>query len=226
MLIGSIGDVVSAFVGWYTVWLGKNAHDFWKLFVALVTMKSKEKIRHAVREAKDDDYVVDEGSGLKDIADIERRVTTPWNVQTNSLSDLQIELAEEKYRPFVMLKAMQKIMEHLDESPPRKYTFEEWSWLLKLLGEDEADAEGHRRVGTPVRDGAEVITPLRTGKNQVWSWLGQESPLMSVEDNSEPKWVLKRLMSVLDDDLKGRAERHVKRDVGPIIQEEDSEKIQ
>ena len=100
----------------------------------------------------------------------------------HALTDDEAKIAEHKYRPFIMLKAATKIIEHLDEDPPRKYTFKEWAWLLKLLGEDEDDSSGHRRVGTQLPEGAEVVSPVRTGKHQVWSWLGQESPLMSLED--------------------------------------------
>ena len=34
--------------------------------------------------------------------------------------------------------------------------------------------------------------------------------------DSEPKWVLKRLMAMLEKDLKARAERHVARDIGQV----------
>jgi hypothetical protein len=34
--------------------------------------------------------------------------------------------------------------------------------------------------------------------------------------DSEPKWVLKRLMMMLEKDLKARAERHVARDIGHV----------
>ena len=50
---------------------------------------------------------------------------------------------------------------------------------------------------------------------------------LSVVD-SEPKWVLKRLMETLETELKARAERHIKRDLGPeMVPEIDkSEKIE
>ena len=228
MLIGSVGDVVSAFVGWYTVWLGKNAHDFYQLVDAVVKRKPKEEVKRALQEAKDDDMVTDD-PGFTEIANVERRQTVPLHFDTKSLTDLQLELAEEKYKPLIMLRAAQKILFHLDEDPPRQYTFEEWTWLLKLLGEDETDAVGHRRVGIPLPQGHQVVTPTRQHKRQVWSWLGQESPLMSLEQNTEPKWVLTKLMNMLEMDLKGRAERHIKRDIGTIpeeVQEENSTKEQ
>ena len=44
---------------------------------------------------------------------------------------------------------------------------------------------------------------------------------MSLEEDTEPKWVLKRLMNGLEMDLKGRAERHVRRDIGDICAVKD-----
>ena len=38
------------------------------------------------------------------------------------------------------------VTEHLRHSPPRKYTFQEWAWYLRLIGEDEHNADHHRRV--------------------------------------------------------------------------------
>ena len=85
-------------------------------------------------------------------------------------------------------------MQHLDASPPRRYSFKEWTWLLKLLGEDETNEAGHRRVGQALPQGAEVATPIRTNEKQMWSWLGQESPLMSLEEGE-----LSRALAVCPD---------------------------
>ena len=86
----------------------------------------------------------------------------------------------------MLLKAADHILtKHLDADPPRKYSFKEWSWLLKLLGEDEADETRHRRVGQALPDDVKVVSPVNTGEKlegEVWSWLGQESPLMSLEE--------------------------------------------
>lgn len=40
--------------------------------------------------------------------------------------------------------------------------------------------------------------------------------------DSEPKWVLKRLMAMLHKDLKDRAEKHIERDIGRIAPSSDS----
>ena len=170
---------MSAFVNWYTLWLGKHAQNIWHITQILTTRQTNKDLKEAAKEATKDE---DQAAGFHEISNIERRHTVPLNFPMHSMSELQAEVAEEKYRPFIMLKAATKILEHLDEDPPRKYNFQEWAWLLKLLGEDEGDPEGHRRVGQLLPDGAEVVEPVRTEKHHMWSWLGQESPLMNIDD--------------------------------------------
>lgn len=121
-------------------------------------------------------------SGFDQIAQIEHQRIAPLEFDMDGLTHMEAAVAEETYKPFIMLKAAQHILSHLDASPPRKYSFKEWTWLLKLLGEDETDEQGHRRVGQALPEGAEVVTPVRTKQHHVWSWLGQESPLMSLEE--------------------------------------------
>lgn len=216
VLIGAIGDIVSEFVEWYTEWLSRHSTSIYMMFKALGAKHDKAgKVKQAVKKADNNNKKTDD-PGFEHIANLERKHTVPLDISVDGLSQLQADIAEETYRPFIMLKAAHAIVEHLDADPPRRYTYKEWTWLLKLLGEDETDADGHRVAGAPLRGGAEVQPPIRQESHHVWSWLGQESPLMSVEDGSEPKWVLKRIMWNLERDLKQRAERKIERDIGPV----------
>ncbi|OTA59542.1 voltage-gated potassium channel [Hypoxylon sp. EC38] len=45
----------------------------------------------------------------------------------------------------VLIDEISRVTKHLRHSPPRKYTFKEWAWYLRLIGEDESDAGNHRR---------------------------------------------------------------------------------
>ncbi|KAK5162867.1 uncharacterized protein LTR77_011124 [Saxophila tyrrhenica] len=223
VLVGAIGDTVSAFVNWYTTWIGNHTVNFWRIFRAPFTSSNpKSAIKSAARDMREDrekSKAAENGgaeadNGFRQIAHLEQQSTVPHGFDLSGLTEMEAAVAEETYKPFIILKASQKILEHLDASPPRKYSFQEWTWLLKLLGEDETDERGHRRVGQELPEGAEVVSPVRTHGSQMWSWLGQESPLMSLEEDSEPKWVLKRLMWALERELKERAERHIERDIG------------
>lgn len=45
---------------------------------------------------------------------------------------------------FLLVTEIQVVTGHLRETSPRKYSFEEWAWYLKLIGEDERDPNNHR----------------------------------------------------------------------------------
>ncbi|KAI1380363.1 voltage-gated potassium channel [Hypoxylon crocopeplum] len=45
----------------------------------------------------------------------------------------------------VLIDEISRVTQHLRHSPPRKYTFKEWAWYLRLIGEDESNADNHRR---------------------------------------------------------------------------------
>lgn len=110
---------------------------------------------------------------------------------------------------FVLAKELHKLMKDLNASPPKQYSYQEWAYYLKLLGQDETNASGHRRPSTdPKRSrnheagiGAGAGT-IRFGGEQVyaWSWLGTRSPLMG--SKSEAEWILERLSMVLERELK------------------------
>ena len=215
VLIGAIGDAVTDFVNWATLWLGQHAPDL----LSMITGLQKKKVKAIASDtaaANTSDATVDEDGNERKafggIADVEQGKIVPAGMSDNSFSELALRLADVAYRPYLVLQAAQKVIGHLDQETPRKYTYHEWSFLLKLLGEDEETEQGHRVVGQPLVGTAEVASPVLQHKHQVWSWLGQESPLMSLEDDSEPKWVLKRMMGVLEKDLKQRGDHRVGRE--------------
>lgn len=101
----------------------------------------------------------------------------------------------------ILAKEIGKVMKHLNSSPPRKYTFDEWAWYLKLIGEDEASAETHRKAPTKPRPDGEGLgaAMMDEDKSVQWSWVGNRSPLMGGKEESE--WVLERLTMVLQREL-------------------------
>ena len=117
----------------------------------------------------------------------------------------------------ILIKEINRVMKHLNDSPPRKYTFDEWAWYLKLVGEDESSPETHRRpLGKPKADGEGLATAMTTDGDDSaakWSWLGNRSPLMG--DKEEAEWVLERLINKLERELEairgeelGQSEKH------------------
>lgn len=108
---------------------------------------------------------------------------------------------------FVLTKEIRRLMKDVDASPPKQYTYQEWTYFLKLIGQDEADGSGHRRpkvqdhhdehdspdLGTA--DGIE-----RESSEHSWSWLGVRSPLMGTK--TEAQWLLQRLAATLEEEMR------------------------
>lgn len=113
---------------------------------------------------------------------------------------------------YLLIKEFRNVMKHLDESPPRKYTYEEWVWFLKLMGEDEGSHTSHR--APPVKphnkspdkepDMQQGQTDDNEGEIRQWSWLGNRSPLIG--ETQEAEWVLERLSMTLEKELKRQSE--------------------
>ncbi|KAI1826685.1 voltage-gated potassium channel [Xylaria intraflava] len=109
----------------------------------------------------------------------------------------------------VLIDEMRRVSRHLQDSPSRKYTFQEWAWYLRLIGEDESDASTHRgpaKRPQPVHfgktSGADVSS--QTGDLK-WSWVGHRSPLMDLRDEAE--WILDKLGQKLRQELLDTFER-------------------
>ena len=114
------------------------------------------------------------------------------------------------------MKEFRNVMQHLNESPPRKYSYEEWAWFLKLMGEDESHSTSHRTAPVTVNndtdakpDMQQAQTDDEEGGMRQWSWLGNRSPLMGSIVESE--WVLERLAMTLEKEMKELTELKTKK---------------
>lgn len=132
---------------------------------------------------------------------------------------------------FLLIKELRNVMKHVNETPPRKYSYEEWIWYLKLLGEDESASSTHRKapikVGTTekgmmqqgggqttanddvgdVEEGAEEEEENKK-KKAGWSWVGTRSPLMG--EIEEAEWILERLCATLERELRKQSKQRRK----------------
>lgn len=112
---------------------------------------------------------------------------------------------------YLLVKEFRNVMKHINESPPRKYTYDEWAWFLKLMGEDENSHTSHRRPPIKVTADADGKPEMQQGQTddrdemaKQWSWLGNRSPLMGEKEEAE--WVLERLSTTLERLLKEQRE--------------------
>ena len=112
---------------------------------------------------------------------------------------------------YLLVREIRNVMNHLNQNPSRKYTFEEWAWFLKLIGEDEDSAEAHCEAPVKIdkKEGLndelkEKGSDDKEDKMKQWSWLGNRSPLMG--DKQEAQWVLEKLSLTLETKLKQQRE--------------------
>ena len=117
---------------------------------------------------------------------------------------------------YLLAKEFRKVLKHLNESPPRKYSYEEWAWFLKLMGEDENSNASHRKAPVKVKRGEDDEPDTQQAQSddkdkgaRQWSWLGNRSPLMGEVDEAE--WVFERLSMTLERELKRQLEANSSR---------------
>lgn len=106
----------------------------------------------------------------------------------------------------VLGKELRKLIHDTSVSPPKQYTFAEWTYYLRLIGEDETDPSRHRKPPLEVqkREGQkpDLATAGREDENgdaKSWSWLGTRSPLMS--SLTETEWLIQRISTTLEREL-------------------------
>lgn len=113
-----------------------------------------------------------------------------------------------------LVKEIANLTQKLKESTARKYTYSEWVYYLKLMGEDETSADTHRAT---VPHGKKPRSSRTHGEEDAcnggqWSWVGDKSPLMACHDETE--WILDKLVKKLTEELKKEA-------AGGVAGEED-----
>lgn len=119
---------------------------------------------------------------------------------------------------FLLIKELRNVMKHANEKPPRKYSYEEWTWYLKLIGEDESASSTHRKApikvetndekgmmqqggtGGQTKQGKNDATGDEETKQEGWSWVDTRSPLMG--EIEEAGWILERLSATLERELR------------------------
>ena len=218
VLIGSIGDAVSEYIGKLTLWLGGNLPETFKALRRLKgTAQKKKKRDGAFQKTKPPGFMSDGAVGDGEYDDeAHAKAVQGMTEDQETQGRSNAAAAGESYWLYLVMKQMKQVVQDLDTTPPRKYTYAEWSWIMKLINEDEADAQGHRRHWHPEHL---VAAPLREHELQVWSWMGQESPLMTTQD--EPKWVLQKLIAIVEREVKKKGDYEMeKKGEGPANEEE------
>jgi potassium channel subfamily K len=136
-----------------------------------------------------------------------------------------------EYAHYMIAREICTVLEHLTASPAREYTFDEWTWYLELIGEDEASAATHRvptdqtrqnqkkkqarengRGGAQEADaaagsdksGGDGLQAAATPKESTGKkqWSWLEHRSPLMGDQGEAEWVLNRLTLKLEKELR------------------------
>jgi potassium channel subfamily K len=119
---------------------------------------------------------------------------------------------------YVLAKEIRKLMKDIDASPPKEYTYNEWCYYLRLIGEDETKASYHRKPNIENnKDGHEPDLGTAGGSEEgrAWSWLGIRSPLMG--NKNEAQWLLHRLSVALEEEMHNMRKTNAKSRKRPPI---------
>ncbi len=215
VLIGSVGGVINEGVNTITLWISDHLPEKTGALTAMRDEASKAKDSEFqsakppgfMDSGKSDDAETDDPAHAEAVKGISQRMNEHPGSQAKDLA------AGKHYRFYLLMKVMKNVVQHMGATPPRQYTYAEWTWFLRLLGEDESSPDRHRSpweaheselAATANGEGPASIRD-KDGRLKPWSWLSQRSPLMTAVD--EPKWVLERLMQALERDLRQDGEK-------------------
>ncbi|KAF3916113.1 hypothetical protein AA313_de0201026 [Arthrobotrys entomopaga] len=90
--------------------------------------------------------------------------------------------------------AIQELLPDLGSKPPKQYSFEEWTNYLKLINGPDGKHKSKYASSSPRLNRAEE------GEDEETDWLGEDSPLMSRQNETE--WLLSRLCGRLEECLR------------------------
>ncbi|MCJ1416309.1 Potassium channel [Xylographa parallela] len=230
ILISNMGDTVVKMIRDLTLWLGE--------FTVLPGEGgTKDRIRKGARNVKEG--ILNNSNGAEEEApgfigeanhDTEKGEGQPkHNAETDAANDklagdfenAEMQEADDDAAEgdeigkdihlyhYLLVKEIRRVMPEIGQTPPKKYSYHEWAWFLRLMGEDENSTKFHRKA--PVKeatvDGPQMqkaVTDINNDESvseqNQWSWLGARSPLMG--DTEEAEWVLERLSMTLERELR------------------------
>ena len=229
LLIGAIGDNLSDLINSMALKVAES--ELLKdTFLQRGAIKSKKGVDSKHHSAKPPGFMEEGHEGIdhsqmehKEHAEIAHSLARDFNHPKDATQDhpsheeiLQHRSKARRYRGFLLFKALEMVTSGLNASPPRQYSYAEWTFFLKVLGEDENDATNHRELHQVHKEneyhGEDTGIGQAGGKNAIpWSWLGPRSPLMS--STEEPQWLLDRLMAALEKELYSKEQELERREL-------------
>lgn len=176
------------------------------------THQTQHKHKHKRRVCPEENRKVcaedkEKGTSLRHAATISDGITPHVNLKTRLIDPLPTG----RKLHLLLINEVQKVAKHINDKTKHHYTFDEWAWYLKLLGEDESNPDTHSKAKVRAKKhhlhGIHGHTPPETlpeiqqpePGHPKWSWVGHRSPLGAGQDESE--WIIEHLMIKLEESL-------------------------
>lgn len=196
ILISNMGDTIVKWIRDVTLWIGNftvlpgeqgvkaslkesaNKLTRGRLFNAEIEEQGPGILGESnKRGGKDDDSDDDDGGHHRknDPESAAQRVAGDHAKSETARAKKEGERGDEipkskRHYHLVLIKEISKVMKHLNSSPPRKYTFDEWAWYLKLIGEDENSADTHRAAPRKPRPDGEGLGSALGDPDKTVKW--------------------------------------------------------
>jgi potassium channel subfamily K len=108
---------------------------------------------------------------------------------------------------YVLARELRNLLKDVQASPAKTYSYADWAFFLKLIGQDEADPNQHRappiksnKNDNDTENALEYVGKADGEEGDLrWSWLGTRSPLMGTKSESE--WLLERLAAQIEKEM-------------------------
>ncbi|KAF9698917.1 hypothetical protein EKO04_002873 [Ascochyta lentis] len=202
ILISNMGDTIIKEFKDFTIWVGSLTLLPDEEGLASTLRIGAKRMRKVYREESQE---ADQGASIRHMMD---RLRGHMEEEELGLADQADQHGDKVMRDihfyhFILSKEIRQLMKDVDASPPRQYSYTEWSYYLRLLGQDESNPSFHRRAHTYHKHSTRSTPDLGTaddGDEQAWSWLGIRSPLMG--NSSEAQWLLRRLSARLESEMR------------------------
>jgi potassium channel subfamily K len=206
ILISNMGDTIIVAFKDFTIWIGSLTvlPDEKGLGSALKVGMQRMKTGRGLKE-KDLDHKGASGAGEQRGLDRVAEHIEEEELGEAEEAGKQGDILERDihFYHFILAKEIRQMLSDIGSSPPRQYSYDEWTYYLKLIGQDEDDISHHRRpeeLPQHKKGDAPDIGTASNGGDVEWSWLGIRSPLMG--NTNEPEWILQRLTAKLESEMK------------------------
>jgi potassium channel subfamily K len=203
ILISNMGDTIIKSFKDFTIWIGSlTVLPEAEGLLSALKIGSKRLSKGKIRKERDHSEATPDAAEKHMLERLTQYIASEGLEQAGQAgeSDMHIDKLERDIRfyHFILSLEIGQLMKDVDASPPRQYTYLEWSYYLRLLGQDESDKSAHKMPRVHHQHGKDDSPDLGTaddGDNQTWSWLGIRSPLMG--NSNEARWLLRRFSATL-----------------------------